>query len=104
MICARNLRSSISEAVRKIDLKNRRRLVRALEICLVTGKSASAQRQQWTGDVGNARSGGLQSAAEGSGIALLGQCRQDCLRHRLQASSSSATGKSFTNESINEWK
>jgi tRNA dimethylallyltransferase len=52
------------ETARKIDLKNRRRLVRALEICLVTGKSASAQRQQWTGDAGNARSGGLQSAAE----------------------------------------
>ena len=34
------------EAAQKIDLKNRRRVVRALEICLVTGKSASAQRQQ----------------------------------------------------------
>ena len=51
------------ETARKIDLKNRRRVVRALEICLVTGKSASAQRQQWTGDAGNLRSGGLQSAA-----------------------------------------
>jgi tRNA dimethylallyltransferase len=29
------------EAAQKIDLKNRRRLVRALEICLQTGKSAS---------------------------------------------------------------
>jgi tRNA dimethylallyltransferase len=29
------------EAAKKIDLKNRRRLVRALEICLLTGKSAS---------------------------------------------------------------
>ena len=29
------------ETARKIDLKNRRRLVRALEICLLTGKSAS---------------------------------------------------------------
>ena len=38
------------EAARKIDLKNRRRVVRALEICLLTGKPASAQRQQWTGD------------------------------------------------------
>ena len=50
------------ETARKIDLKNRRRLVRALEICLVTGKSASAQRQQWIGDANNPRSGGLQSA------------------------------------------
>jgi tRNA dimethylallyltransferase len=41
------------ETARKIDLKNRRRLVRALEICLVTGKSASEQRQQWIGDANN---------------------------------------------------
>ena len=32
------------EAARKIDTKNRRRLVRALEICLLSGKPASAQR------------------------------------------------------------
>jgi tRNA dimethylallyltransferase len=30
-----------------IDVKNRRRLVRALEICLLTGEPASAQRTQW---------------------------------------------------------
>jgi len=35
------------EAARKIDMKNRRRLVRALEICLTTGRRASAQRMQW---------------------------------------------------------
>ena len=29
------------EAAKKIDMKNRRRLVRALEICLITGKPAS---------------------------------------------------------------
>jgi tRNA dimethylallyltransferase len=53
------------ETARKIDLKNRRRLVRALEICLVTGKSASEQRQQWIGDANNPGSSGLQSAAKG---------------------------------------
>src|SRR5262249_55156829 len=36
------------EAAQKIDVKNRRRLVRAFEICLLTGKPASAQREQWT--------------------------------------------------------
>src|SRR3954468_24379101 len=36
------------QTARKIDLKNRRRVVRALEICLLSGKSASAQREQWT--------------------------------------------------------
>lgn len=45
-----DLRSQLSEldpgTVRKIDLKNRRRVVRALEICLLTGKPASAQREQ----------------------------------------------------------
>ena len=51
------------QTARNIDLKNRRRVVRALEICLLTGKSASAQRQQWIADAGIPRSGGLQSAA-----------------------------------------
>jgi tRNA dimethylallyltransferase len=36
------------EAAQKIDLKNRRRVVRALEICLLTGKPASAQSKEWT--------------------------------------------------------
>src|SRR5262245_15014441 len=61
-----DLRSQIveldPETARKIDLKNRRRVTRALEICLLTSKPASAQRRQWT-DSGNARSSGLQSAA-----------------------------------------
>ncbi len=34
------------ETAHKIDMKNRRRLVRALEICLLSGKLASAQRTQ----------------------------------------------------------
>src|SRR5215831_1107771 len=42
------LRSHLSEldpeTAEKIDLKNRRRLTRALEICLLTGKPVSAQR------------------------------------------------------------
>jgi tRNA dimethylallyltransferase len=37
-----------SEAAGKIDMKNRRRVVRALEICLLTGKPASAQAKEWT--------------------------------------------------------
>jgi tRNA dimethylallyltransferase len=35
------------ETARKIDVKNRRRLLRAVEICLLTSKPASAQREQW---------------------------------------------------------
>ena len=51
------------QTARKIDLKNRRRVVRALEICLLSGKSALPQRQQWTGKASIPKSGGLQSAA-----------------------------------------
>jgi tRNA dimethylallyltransferase len=42
-----------AEAAQRIDAKNRRRLVRALEICLLTGKPASAQRERWARDAGN---------------------------------------------------
>jgi tRNA dimethylallyltransferase len=35
------------ETALKIDVKNRRRLVRALEICLLTGKPVSAEHKQW---------------------------------------------------------
>jgi tRNA dimethylallyltransferase len=34
------------ETAQKIDVKNRRRVTRALEICLLTGKPASAQRKR----------------------------------------------------------
>jgi len=49
------------ETARKIDMKNRRRLVRAIEICLLTGKVLSDQRRQWNvvagiGDPGRPRS------------------------------------------------
>ena len=59
------------ETARKIDLKNRRRIIRALEICLVTGKSASAQRQQWIGDASNLKTAqrGL-SASHAKGVFL----------------------------------
>jgi len=43
------------ETARKIDVKNRRRLVRALEICIATGKRTSEQRGQWA--VADSRSG-----------------------------------------------
>ena len=61
------LRTQVAEldpkSARKIDPKNRRRLVRALEICLLTGEPASPQRRRWSHQAANARSGGLQSAA-----------------------------------------
>jgi tRNA dimethylallyltransferase len=36
----------------EIDVKNRRRLVRAIEICLSTGKPVSSQRRQWQAGAG----------------------------------------------------
>jgi tRNA dimethylallyltransferase len=35
------------KTARRIDMKNRRRITRALEICLLTGKPVSEQRAQW---------------------------------------------------------
>lgn len=35
------------ETARSIDTKNRRRVIRALEICLLTGRPVSQQRGQW---------------------------------------------------------
>jgi len=49
------------EAAKKIDIKNRRRLVRALEICLITGKPAS----EVVAGVGDAGRPGLSIPATG---------------------------------------
>jgi tRNA dimethylallyltransferase len=40
------------EAADKIDLKNRRRLVRAIEVCLLSEQKISGQRKEWESDVG----------------------------------------------------
>jgi tRNA dimethylallyltransferase len=52
------------ESARKIDLKNWRRVMRALEICLLTGKSASAQRTGWKAVEAAVLSGKWGGAAE----------------------------------------
>jgi tRNA dimethylallyltransferase len=43
----RSLRTLDPIGAEKIDSQNRRRLVRAVEVCLVTGKPFSAQRTEW---------------------------------------------------------
>jgi tRNA dimethylallyltransferase len=48
----RKLRRLDPQAVSKIDLKNRRRLVRAIEVCLLSEQRISEQRKQWESDVG----------------------------------------------------
>ena len=45
------------ETAREIDMKNRRRLVRAIEICLTSAKPASVQRSEWKSVAGVADSG-----------------------------------------------
>jgi tRNA dimethylallyltransferase len=50
------------ETARKIDMKNRRRIVRALEICLLTGRPASTQRER-------------SSVAEGVDLGTMGNIR-----------------------------
>jgi tRNA dimethylallyltransferase len=56
-----------AESARKIDIKNRRRLVRAVEICLTTGKPFSVQRLQWP------VAGGADPGQPGSTIAGTGR-------------------------------
>lgn len=41
-----------SEAASRIDLKNRRRLVRAIEVCLLSEQKTSGQRKEWESEVG----------------------------------------------------
>lgn len=55
------------EITRTIDPKNRRRLARALEICLTTGKRVSDQRSQWP-----AAAGGGDPGRPGSTIPATG--------------------------------
>jgi tRNA dimethylallyltransferase len=40
------------EVASKIDVKNRRRLVRAIEVCLLSEQKTSGQRREWESDVG----------------------------------------------------
>jgi tRNA dimethylallyltransferase len=44
----KSLRSLDPEGAETIDRQNRRRLIRAVEVCLLTGKSFSSQRVEWT--------------------------------------------------------
>jgi len=80
------------ESARKIDMNNRRRVGRALEICLLTGKAASAQRVAWRDDVvAAAVSGGRlpmgTSAATTRGVFVF-RDRDDLyqrINHRVEA-------------------
>jgi len=48
----RKLRGLDPQAVSKVDLKNRRRVVRAIEVCSLGEQKISGQRQEWERDVG----------------------------------------------------
>jgi tRNA dimethylallyltransferase len=44
----RSLRALDAQGAEKIDRQNRRRLIRAVEVCLLTGKPFSSQRIEWS--------------------------------------------------------
>ena len=81
------------ETARKIDMKNRRRVVRALEISLLTGKPVSTQRLRWGSGAGNPAC-----------VPTAGRPFREVSAYRVQDVLSFATGMSFTTESIDEWK
>lgn len=53
---------------RKIDMQNRRRVIRAIEICLASGQAASEQRKQWTAVAGIADPGRPASTMPATGV------------------------------------
>lgn len=53
------------EATQEIEMKNRRRVVRALEIYLLTGKRASARHERWAGVAADRRGASHSEAATG---------------------------------------
>ena len=62
------LRALDPETARKIDMKNRRRVVRALEICLTTGRPASDQRRPWAAVAGAVDPAQPASAMPATGV------------------------------------
>jgi tRNA dimethylallyltransferase len=64
------------ETARNIDLKNRRRLTRALEICLLVGKPASGERKHW--------------GAHASSVPCLASCQTHIRRQDAGASTQDA--------------
>lgn len=60
------------QMARTIDMKNRRRVLRALELCLLTGKPASGQRKQWAvaegGDLGSVGDARPRSMSPSTGV------------------------------------
>ena len=79
----------------RIDRKNKRRLVRAVEVCLLTGKPFSAQRREWkTAPVGST---GILHVGPG-GILPAVPNRQDAyLPHRQDACATTAARPSIAN-------
>ncbi|MEP7014890.1 MAG: tRNA (adenosine(37)-N6)-dimethylallyltransferase MiaA [Verrucomicrobiota bacterium] len=56
------------DAAHTIDMKNRRRVARALEICLLTGKPVSSQRTQWKSVAGIVDPGPRSTITAANGV------------------------------------
>jgi tRNA dimethylallyltransferase len=59
------------EAARKIDVKNQRRLVRAVEVCLLTGKPVSERRMEWNRVAADSDPGRLGAMISATGVFVL---------------------------------
>lgn len=62
------LRTLDPQAAEKIDLKNRRRMTRALEICMMTGQPVLAKRTQWAAVAEGVDRGRPGSAPPATGV------------------------------------
>ena len=59
------------EAARKIDVKNQRRLVRAVEVCLLTAKPVSERRMEWNRVAADSDPGRLGAMISATGVFVL---------------------------------
>jgi tRNA dimethylallyltransferase len=84
------------EGAERIDRKNKRRLVRAVEVCLLTGKPFSAQRSEWN-TASPVGSTGILPVGPG-GILPAVPNRQDAYSpHRQDACATTAATPTITN-------
>jgi tRNA dimethylallyltransferase len=86
----RSLRALDPDGAEKIDRRNLRRLIRAVEVCLLTGKPFSSQRTQW-------RSTGILPVGPVGILPAVGN-RQDTYSPHRQDACATAKGVLFTRE------
>jgi len=81
----RSLRALDPQGAQTIDRQNRRRLIRAVEVCLLTGKPFSAQRTEWRGT-------GILPVGAAGGFPAVVKNRQDAYSPHRQDARATAEG------------